>query len=104
MNNKVTNEETQVEKTIDLNDRDYLYTMLQYEKTLSNNLSTVINEASNTVLYDKYYYMFNDIKSSARDAFNLMFKNGWYPLERETEEKKNTERTTLQEKFNELEK
>ena len=74
MNNKVTNEETQVEKTIDLNDRDYLYTMLQYEKTLSNNLSTVINEASNTVLYDKYYYMFNDIKSSARDAFNLMFK------------------------------
>ena len=53
MNNKVNNPEVAVSKTIELNERDYLQTILDTEKNMSNNLSIAINEASNDVLFDK---------------------------------------------------
>lgn len=103
MNNKVNNPEVVVRKTIDLNDRDYLQTILDTEKNMSNNLSIAINEASNDVLFDKLYDIFDDVKSAARDAFNLMFKNGWYTFEKAQENNKNEENTKLTDKYNELE-
>lgn len=103
MNNKVNNPEVVVRKTIDLNDRDYLQTILDTEKNMSNNLSIAINEASNDVLFDKLYDIFDDVKSAARDAFNLMFKNGWYTFEKVQENNKNEENTKLTDKYNELE-
>ena len=81
MNNKVNNPEVAVSKTIELNDRDYLQTILDTEKNMSNNLSIAINEASNDVLFDKLYDIFDKAQ----------------------ENNKNEENTKLTDKYNELE-
>ncbi len=104
MNNKIANNEQTVPKTIELNDRDYLNIVLETEKNMSNNLSIAIDEASNEVLYNKYYSIFNQIKTSARNAYNIMFKNGWYELTKAKEEDLTEEHTKLNEKINELTK
>ena len=91
MNNKVNNPEVNVSKTINMN-----------EKNMSNNLSIAIDEASNDLLFDKFYDIFDDVKCAARDAFNLMFKNGWYTLEKAQDNKRKEENTKLNDKLNEL--
>ena len=101
-NNMVYNEETNVPKTKDMNDRDYLNCVLEAEKNMSNNLSYVLNEVSNDNLFDKVYSIFDEIKNYARDAYDLAFKNGWYKLEKAEDTKINEKAAELNEKFNEL--
>jgi len=101
---KVTNKETEVPSSIELNDMDCLYTMLMIEKAIVHHLSTIIDEASNIELHDKYVSMSEEVEMHAREAFDLMFKNGWYPLEEETEKKKAQEKSTLSKKLEDLEK
>ena len=102
MDNKVNNPEVNVSKTIDMNEKDYLQVILENEKNMSNNLSIAIDEASNDLLFDKFYDIFDDVKCAARDAFNLMFKNGWYTLEKAQDNKRKEENTKLNDKLNDL--
>ncbi len=102
MNNKVNNPEVNVSKTINMNEKNYLEVILENEKNMSNNLSIAIDEASNDLLFDKFYDIFDDVKCAARDAFNLMFKNGWYTLEKAQDNKRKEENTKLNDKLNEL--
>lgn len=104
MNNKICNPETQINKTLEMNDCDYLNNILEMEKNMSNNLSISLNEASNNYLFNILYDMFDEIKETARQAFDLMFKNGWYTLEKENEQKISEKQQQLNEKINELEK
>ena len=57
MNNKVNNPEVNVSKTINMNEKNYLEVILENEKNMSNNLSIAIDEASNELLFDKFYYL-----------------------------------------------
>lgn len=101
-NNKVCNNETKVPKTKEMNDRDYLNCVLELEKNMSNNLSTSLNEASNDVLFDELYNMFDEVKNNARDAYILAFQKGWYKLEEAEQQKITEKQNCLQQLFDEL--
>lgn len=104
MNNKVCNPETEISKTLEMNDRDYLNSILETEKNISNNLSIALNEASNNDFFDELYDMFDEIKTKAREAFDLMFENGWYALENAEKNKIDEEKQSLSSKLEELNK
>ena len=102
-NNEIKNPKQEVTQGIEMNDCDYLSVVLELEKNISNNYSTVLNEASNDVLYEDYFALLEDSKDAAREAYNLMFKKGWYILE-EAEMNKVTEKiTTLEQKLTDIE-
>lgn len=86
-NNEIKNPKKEVPTGIEMNDRDYLNSILELEKNMSNNYSIALNEASNDYLYEDYFTLFEDTKDAARECYNLMFQNGWYTLE-EAEENK----------------
>ena len=81
MNKEIKNPKMEVPTGNKMNDRDYLNSILELEKNMSNNYSIALNEASNDYLYEDYFSMLEDSKDMARELYNLMFKNGWYSLE-----------------------
>ena len=98
MNHKeIKNPRVEVPTGKQMNDCDYLTSILELEKDMSNNYSIALNEASNDYLYEDYFTLFEDTKDAAREIYNLMFQNGWYTLE-EAEEQKVTEKINCFEK------
>ena len=87
---------------IEMNDKDYLTTVLELEKNLSNNYSWALNEASNDYLYEDYFGMFEDTKDMSREIFNLLFQKGWYSLEKAEEDKIDEKIQCLQNQLLEL--
>lgn len=102
MNNKVENPKTEVPTTREMNDRDYINDVLESVKNMSNNLSIALNEASNEKLFNEILTMFSETKAAQRDLYNMMFKHGWYCLERAEQQKISEELTKLNEKMNEI--
>jgi len=90
-NNEIKNQKKEVPTGIEMNDRDYLNSILELEKNMSNNYSIALNEASNEYLYEDYFTLFEDTKDAARECYNLMFQYGWYTLE-EAEDQKVTDK------------
>ncbi len=86
-NNIVKNEEQQVPSGIEMNDRDFLYSILTVEKNMSNNYATILNEISNDNTYDELTKVFKDTQDCQRRLFNLYFKKGWYELEKADQNK-----------------
>lgn len=100
MNNKeIKNSQKEVPSGIKMNDRDYLNSILELEKNISNNYSIALNEASNDYLYEDYFSMLEDSKDMARELYNLMFKNGWYSLEEIDNTKLDNKINTLEQKL-----
>lgn len=85
--NKISNNQVEVPKTNDMNDKDYLNALLEIEKNMSNNLSIALNEASCDKLFNFEFLLFTKTKGMARDIFNMMFDCGWYSLEQESQQK-----------------
>lgn len=81
-NNIVSNTKTEVTNSNVMNDKDYINCLLECLKNMSTNLNIALNEASNEVLYDKILVMFNRVRVLQREAFELAFSLGWYPLEK----------------------
>lgn len=102
-NNEIKNPKMEVSKGIEMNDRDYLSSILELEKNMSNNYSIALNEASNDYLYEDYFTLLEDTKDAAREAYNLMFQYGWYTLEEAEEQKVNDKINCLEQKLTELE-
>ena len=98
----VGNPKTEVPQTLAMNDRNYLNTMLEFEKNMSDNLSVALNEASNNELYNTYFDMFEDVKDAARTCYDLMFEKGWYQLEAAEEQKIGMKLNELQQQFQEF--
>ena len=84
---KIENPKTEIPETQELNDRDYLNSILECLKNMSNNFSVALNECSNETMYKEVLKMFENTKDLAREAYNLMFENGWYSLEQAEEQK-----------------
>ena len=100
MNNKeIKNSQKEVPSGIKMNDRDYLNSILEIEKNMSNNYSIALNEASNDYFYEDYFSMLEDSKDMARELYNLMFKNGWYSLEEIDNTKLDNKINTLEQKL-----
>ncbi|WP_079710902.1 spore coat protein [Paraliobacillus ryukyuensis] len=79
---KVQNPETQVPKTPEMNDRDFLNDMLATEKYMTQSYSIALNEASNQTFYQDLSAIFNETQNMQRTLYNLMFKNGWYSIDK----------------------
>lgn len=103
MNNKITNPEVEVPKSSNLNDKDYLNILLTSLKELSKNYTISMTEASNEYLFAKYNKTFEKIINLQRETFELMFKKGWYPLEKAENNKITEEYTTLNKEYQDLE-
>ena len=95
MNNKISNQTTEVPKTNEMNDKDYITSVLAIEKYIVKDLAVAMTEASNNDLYNEYYDMYDEISDIQRQLYNLMFKKGWYCLEMAEENK-------IMEKLNKL--
>lgn len=102
--NKVENPQTEVPKTEQMNDRDYMNDILETEKNMSVNMTIALNEASNEKLYNELFDIFKDIKQSQRTLYECMFKNGWYSLEKAEEQKITQTHNKLEQKYQELQK
>lgn len=94
-NNKVSNPKTEVQKGPNLNEKDYMTDLLSTEKAMLKNYTVALTEASNETLHQVYKEMFNEISMLQRKIYEVMFKNGWYELEKE-------EKTKIQEKLTKL--
>lgn len=81
-NNKISNPQKEVPNTIELNDKDYLNDLLSCLKEMEKNYTTAKTEASNEILYKEIKNMCEDIAIMQRKTYELMFKNGWYVLEK----------------------
>ena len=104
MNNKISNVKTEVPQTKEMNDKDYLASILSLEKAMVKDYAVSITEASNLSLYDSYYEMLGDVSKIQREIFNLMFKKGWYALEMAEENKISEKLTNLSEEAKQLQK
>ena len=101
-NNEIKNPQVEVSTGINMNDRDYLTSVLELEKNMSNNYSIALNEASNDFLYEDFFVFLEDTKDAARELYNLMFQNGWYSIEVAQEQKINEKINSFNQKLVEL--
>lgn len=81
-NNKISNPKTEVPGGLTLNDKDYLSSLLSCLKELEKNYAIAMTEASNEVLYNQFQAMFMEFATLQREVYELMFKKGWYCLEK----------------------
>lgn len=102
MNNKISNPQVEVLQSSEMNDRDYLNTLLEIEKNMSNNLSIALNEASCDKLFNAEFLLFTETKGMARDLYDMMFECGWYSLEKEEKVKIDECLKELEPKLNQL--
>lgn len=81
-NNKISNAKTEIPNGIELNDKDYINCLLSSLKEMIKNYSYALTEASNENLYNNYKEMFDRYIKLQREVYELMFRNGWYCLEK----------------------
>ena len=101
-NNTVQNQEQTIQKDTTMNDCDYLNDILMTEKNMASNYITVLNEVSNNYLYNELFNIYQETQDCQRDLFNLLFKKGWYKLEKADPNKITTELNEHEPKLNEL--
>src|SRR5574344_1616508 len=103
MGKKVCNTKQDVPNTDDLTEKDYLTTILTIEKAMVKNYAVAMTEASNQDLCDDYHDMYDNASEMQREAYNIMFKKGWYVLETADESKIGEKLNTIQEGFKNIE-
>ena len=101
-NNQITNPKTNVPTGINMNDKDYLTCLLTILKEMTKNYATAMTEASNEHLYKSYYSIFKEVSTLQREVYELMFKNGWYSLEKEEATKIEQKHQTLSTEYQDL--
>ena len=102
-NRKIENPKVEVKEGMEMNDRDYLNNILILEKSLSNQYSLSLDEASNDYLYEDFFELLEDSKDASREIYNFIFEKGWYAIEKESENKIQTKIIEFQEKLDYLE-
>ena len=101
-NNIVCNPKTEVPTGIELNNKDYINCLLSSLKEMLKNYTVALTEASNENLYSSYKEMFDNYASLQRDVFELMFRKGWYCLEKAEVQKINNKSQTLNQEISDL--
>ncbi|WML47040.1 spore coat protein [Neobacillus sp. PS3-34] len=84
---KIQNPESQIPKTPQMNDRDFINDLLAQEKYLTTSYSIAMHEASHDGLYQDIMAIFSETEKCQRDLYNLMFKKGWYKIEAAEQQK-----------------
>ena len=101
-NKKIQNQKTEVPTGIELNDKDYMNSLLSTLKEMTKNYATFLTETSNEYLYEEIKKFFDDTLELQRETYELMFQNGWYVLEEADEQKVNEKYNMLNQEFDDL--
>lgn len=80
--NKIQNPESPVDKSPQMNDRDFINDMLATEKYLCNSYSVALHEMSNQDLFEDIFSVSKENQEMQRHLYNVMFEKGWYGLEK----------------------
>lgn len=78
---KIQNPETQIQKTPQMNDRDFINDILTTEKYMTDAYTQALHEASHDQLYQDVLAIYTETANAQRSIYNLMFKKGWYAIE-----------------------
>ncbi|KQL46215.1 hypothetical protein AN963_14685 [Brevibacillus choshinensis] len=70
-----------------MNDRDYMNDCLTTCKYLADSLNVAVWEASHQQLHQDFLQILNETHQSQREAYELMFRKGWYKLEAAEQQK-----------------
>ena len=98
-NNQICNKKTEVPNGTSINDKDYINSLLSCLKEMVKNYATVLTEVSNEILYNEYKTMFDEYSSLQREVYELMFRKGWYTIEKADQQKLATKYQTLNQEF-----
>ena len=101
-NNQICNPKVETPKGMTLNDKDYISSLLSTLKQLVKNYAVSLTEASNETLYNEYKEMFDTYSSLQREAYEIMFRKGWYVIERSDTNKISNKYQTLNQEFIDL--
>ena len=101
-NSEIKNSKVNVPSEKNLNDKDYINCLLSTLKELNKNYVVGLTEASNEHLYQEYKNMFEEYSKMQREVYELMFKKGWYTLEKAETNKINNKFQTLNQELTEL--
>ena len=101
-NNQISNPKTEVAKGTKLNDKDYMNSLLSSLKEMVKNYSVALTEASNETLYSEYKTMFDEYSKLQREVYEIMFRKGWYSLEKAEQQKLDTKYQTLNQELIDL--
>ncbi len=102
-NNKIKNDRVEVPSGLSMNDKDYMNSILSCLKEMVKNYAVSLTEVSNEELYNKYKEMFLRYSELQREVYEVMFRKGWYILEKAEDTKINEKYQTLIQEFNSLE-
>jgi len=101
-NNQICNSKVEVPTGLNLNDKDYINSLLSTLKEMTKNYTIALTEASNEDLYREYKNMFDTYSLLQRDVYELMFRKGWYSLEKADSNKVSNKYQMLSQEFTEL--
>lgn len=102
MNNSISNPKTEVPKGTNLNDKDYMNSLLGTLKEMVKNYVVALTEASNENLYNEFKTMFDEYSALQREVYETMFRKGWYTLEKSEQQKLDNKYQTLNQEFKDL--
>ena len=101
-NNKITNTKTNTPTGISMNDKDYLTSLLTCLKEMSKNYTIAMTEASNESLHKSFHSVFEELMKLQREVYELMFRKGWYALEKAEQQKINDKYEILSQEYQNL--
>lgn len=102
-NNQIANPQTPTEPGIQLNDKDYITCLLSILKEMEKNYVIAMTESSNESLYQSHHSIFQELSKLQRETYELMFRKGWYSLEKAEATKINQKHQTLSQEYQDLE-
>lgn len=82
MNNQISNPKVEVPTGIILNEKDYITCLNSTLKEMAKGYTTAMTEASCESLYNVYKEIFDRISELHREVYEIMFRKGWYVLEK----------------------
>ena len=102
MNNQISNPKVEVPTGIACNDKDYLNSLLSCLKEMSKNYVMAMTEASNESLFETHKQVFLTLIQLQREVYELMFRKGWYILEKSDTQKINQKLQMLSNEYQDL--
>lgn len=102
MNNQISNPKVEVPTGIVLNEKDYITCLNATLKEMAKGYVTAMTEASSESLYSVYKEIFEKVSDLQREVYEIMFRKGWYILEKCDTTKINTKYQNFTQEYSDL--
>lgn len=101
-NQEIKNPKVETPKGMELNEKDYITSLLTCLKDMEKNYCIAMTEASCEELYNHHLEAFLSISSLQRKVYEIMFQKGWYILEKAEATKIQKKHQTLNQELTDL--